>query len=149
MQLASHDDIVADQDMAGQLMHAFDELITQCNNDITSLQTQRGQMITEFNNSMGPLESEMTNAQLARQGATTTLNTAVSRVDQLKEKVSSDEADLEAWETFVTDEGIRCEQEESSYNTRIDERTETMRVVAAVIELFETRFVEMNDYINS
>ena len=48
MQLASHEDIVSDQDMAGELMHAFDELISQCNADVQALQTQRTNAITEF-----------------------------------------------------------------------------------------------------
>ena len=97
MELASNQDIVSDQGMAGELMHAFDELITQCNNDLTQLQTQRGRCIEEFDNSRVPLEAEMLNAQTAKTTAQTNLNMAISRVDALKEKVTSDETNLAAW----------------------------------------------------
>jgi len=52
------------------------------------------------------------------------LNDAQTRLNNLEEKVEFDQGNLESWTKFVVDEGVRCENEEKSYNTRIDERTD-------------------------
>jgi len=148
MELASNQDIVSDQGMVEELLAAFDELINQVNMDITALQTRRAGMVSSYAAERSPVEDEARAANGANVAAQTALNDAQSRLSNLEEKVDFDQGNLDSWKQFIVDEGARCQNEESSYNSRIDERTDQLRVLDAVIELFETRFVELNDYIN-
>lgn len=72
-----------------------------------------------------------------------------ARVAALNEKASMDGEDVEQWAQFVIDEGIRCKDEEKAYETRLCEREEELLCLDEVINLFETRFVDLNEYINS
>jgi len=148
MELASNQDIVSDQGMVEELLAAFDELINQVNMDITALQTRRAETVATYAAERSPVEDEARAANGANVAAQTALNDAQSRLSNLEEKVDFDQGNLDSWKQFIVDEGARCQNEESSYNSRIDERTDQLRVLDAVIELFETRFVELNDYIN-
>ena len=122
MELASNQDVVSDQGMVGELLAAFDELINQVNGDITNLQTRRSKMVSEYAATRAPVEDESRDANAAQVAAQTALSTAQSRVSALAEKVEFDQGNLDSWTQFVVDEGLRCQNEEASYNTRLDER---------------------------
>ena len=108
--------------MVGELLGAFDELINQVNSDITALQTKRAAMVTKYSGERQPIEYEARAANQANVAAKTAVTDAQSKLANLKEKVEFDQGNLESWTKFVSDEGVRCQNEEKSYNTRIDER---------------------------
>jgi len=124
MELASNQDIVSDQGMVTELLAAFDELINQVNADMTKLQTRRSKMVSDYAAERGPVDDEARGANADLVAAKTALSDAQSRLNALKEKVEFDQGNLDAWTQFVVDEGVRCQNEEVSYNSRIDERTD-------------------------
>ena len=70
------------------------------------------------------------------------------RKQSLEDKVGSDNTDVKHWTNYVSSETLRCQNEEKTYRERIDGRVEELAILKAVIDLFETKFVELNDYIN-
>ena len=68
------------------------------------------------------MEGEARTANAASVAAQTALSDAQSRLSNLEEKATFDQGNLDSWTQFVVDEGVRCQNEEASYNTRIDER---------------------------
>lgn len=102
----------------------MDELIGQVNGDISGLQTRRTNMAAEYANTRAPIEDEARAANAAQVHATTALNDANQRLSNLQGKVAYDQENLDQWSQFVVDEGLRCQTEETSYNARIDERTD-------------------------
>ena len=79
-------------------------------------------MVSEYANTRGPVEDEARMANAAAVSAQTALNDANSRLSALQEKVDFDAENMAAWSQFVVDEGLRCQNEETSYNSRIEER---------------------------
>ena len=79
-------------------------------------------MVSAYSVERSPVEGENREATAAKVAATTALNDAKARVSALEEKVEFDQGNLDAWSQFVVDEGVRCQNEESSYNNRMDER---------------------------
>jgi len=124
MELASNQDIVSDQGMVAELLAAFDELINQVNADMTALQTRRSGMVASYSAERQPVEDEARAANGANVAAKTALSAAQGRLQNLMEKVEFDQENLDSWTQFVVDEGVRCQNEEASYNTRIEERTD-------------------------
>ena len=122
MELASNQDIVSDQGMVAELLAAFDELINQVNADMTALQTRRSGMVASYSAERQPVEDEARAANGANVAAKTALSAAQGRLQNLMEKVEFDQENLDSWTQFVVDEGVRCQNEEASYNTRIEER---------------------------
>ena len=122
MELASNEDIVSDQKMVGELLGAMDELINQVNADITALQNRRAASVAEFQKVMQPVAEEARQANANKVAASSALGDAQSRLSNLEGKVEFDTQNLNDWTQFVSDEGVRCQNEEQSYNSRIDER---------------------------
>ena len=79
-------------------------------------------MVASYAAERSPVEDEARGANQANVAAKTALNDVQTRLNNLEEKVEFDQGNLESWTKFVVDEGVRCENEEKSYNTRIDER---------------------------